>query len=128
MNSKILKEFGIKQEVFYADFNWDTVLKVSQNNKLKITALPKYPSVKRDLALLLNKEIAFKDLYNAAFQSEKQLLKEVDLFDVDKYSNMSIAKLRNAVLTKEQVNLLLEAESAKENPRATAFTILEAQL
>ncbi len=82
VSPKILKEFGIKQEVFYADFNWDTVLKVSQNNKLKVAALPKYPSVKRDLALLLNKEVAFKDLYNAAFQSEKKLLKEVDLFDV----------------------------------------------
>ncbi|ANW95209.1 phenylalanine--tRNA ligase subunit beta [Wenyingzhuangia fucanilytica] len=82
VSPKILKEFGIKQEVFYADFDWDTILKISQNNKLKVTALPKYPLVKRDLALLLNKEIAFKDLYNAAFQSEKQLLKEVDLFDV----------------------------------------------
>ena len=82
VSPKILKEFGIKQEVFYADFDWDTILKISQNNKLKVTALPKYPLVKRDLALLLNKEVAFKDLYNAAFQSEKQLLKEVDLFDV----------------------------------------------
>ncbi|NIJ44708.1 phenylalanyl-tRNA synthetase beta chain [Wenyingzhuangia heitensis] len=82
VSPKILKEFGIKQEVFYADFNWDTVLKVSQNNKLKVTPLPKYPSVKRDLALLLDKNVAFKDLYNTAFQSEKQLLKEVDLFDV----------------------------------------------
>jgi len=82
VNPKILKEFGIKQEVFFADFNWDTVLKVSQNNKLKINLLPKYPSVKRDLALLLDKEVAFKDLYTAAFQSEKSLLKEVDLFDV----------------------------------------------
>lgn len=79
---KILKEFGIKQPVYYADFNWDTILKVSQNNKLKVNTLPKYPLVKRDLALLLNNSVAFKDLYNAAFQAEKQLLKEVDLFDV----------------------------------------------
>ncbi|WP_010136015.1 phenylalanine--tRNA ligase subunit beta [Ochrovirga pacifica] len=82
VSPKILKEFGIKQPVFYADFNWDTVLKVSQNKKMKVSPLPKYPLVKRDLALLLNKEVAFKDLYNAAFQSEKNLLKEVDLFDV----------------------------------------------
>jgi len=82
VNPKILKELGIKQEVFYADFNWDTILKISQNNKLKVNLLPKYPSVKRDLALLLDKDIAFRDIYNAAFQSEKQLLKEVDLFDV----------------------------------------------
>ena len=82
VDAKILKTFGIKQEVYFADFNWDNILKVSQNNKIKVTALPKYPEVKRDLALLLNKEVAFKDLYNTAFQSEKNLLKEVDLFDV----------------------------------------------
>lgn len=82
VSPKILKEFGIKQPVFYADFNWDTILKVSQNNKMKVSPLPKYPLVKRDLALLLNNEVAFKDLYNAAFQSEKKLLKDVDLFDV----------------------------------------------
>ncbi|MGY5352796.1 phenylalanine--tRNA ligase subunit beta [Wenyingzhuangia sp. IMCC45533] len=82
VSPRILKEFGIKQEVFYADFNWDTILKISQNNKLKVTPLPKYPSVKRDLALLLDDSVAFKDLYHAAFQSEKKLLKEVDLFDV----------------------------------------------
>ena len=92
VSPKILKEFGIKQEVFYADFDWDTILKVSQNNKLKVAALPKYPLVKRDLALLLNKEVAFKDLYNAAFQSEKQLLKEVDLFDVYEGNNLPEGK------------------------------------
>jgi len=82
LSPKILKTFGIKQEVYFANFNWDNILKVSQNNKIKVSALPKYPEVKRDLALLLNKDIAFKDLYNTAFQSEKNILKEVDLFDV----------------------------------------------
>ncbi|MEN8765416.1 MAG: phenylalanine--tRNA ligase subunit beta [Wenyingzhuangia sp.] len=82
VNPKVLKEFGIKQQVFYADFDWDTLLKVSQSKKLKVKSLPKYPSVKRDLALLLDQGVAFKDLYHAAFQSEKSLLKEVDLFDV----------------------------------------------
>ncbi len=89
---KILKEFGIKQEVFYADFNWDAILKVSQNNKLKVNLLPKYPSVKRDLALLLADDVAFKDVYNAAFQSEKKLLKEVDLFDVYEGDKLPVGK------------------------------------
>ncbi|MCK5678102.1 MAG: phenylalanine--tRNA ligase subunit beta [Flavobacteriaceae bacterium] len=82
VHSKILKDFGIKQEVLFADFNWDNILKNVGKKEIKIKALPKYPEVKRDLALLLNEDIKFIDLYNAAFQCEKKLLKDVDLFDV----------------------------------------------
>jgi len=78
----VLKEFGIKQEVIFADFNWDNIIKFSANKNIKITDLPKFPKVKRDLALLLDNKVEFKELYNSAFQSEKKLLKEVDLFDV----------------------------------------------
>ncbi len=78
----ILKEFGIKQEVIFADFNWDNVLENTGKKDVKVKALPKYPEVKRDLALLLDDEVKFSELYNAAFQSEKLLLKNVDLFDV----------------------------------------------
>ncbi|MCF6182612.1 phenylalanine--tRNA ligase subunit beta [Lutibacter sp.] len=82
VKKSILKEFGIKQEVLFADFNWENVLKLSGNSKLKIKLLPKYPSVKRDFALLLDKETTFNEIYNLAFQAERKLLKEVDLFDV----------------------------------------------
>jgi len=78
----ILSKFGIKQEVLFADFNWNNVLDYTGNKKIKVKPLPKYPEVKRDLALLLDEEIKFMDLYNAAFQSEKNFLKNVDLFDV----------------------------------------------
>ncbi|WP_299014160.1 phenylalanine--tRNA ligase subunit beta [uncultured Polaribacter sp.] len=78
----ILKEFGIKQQVLFADFNWDTILKLVGNKNVKVTDLPKFPVVKRDLALLLDTKTAFKEIYNLAFQTEKKLLKEVDLFDV----------------------------------------------
>ena len=78
----VLKEFGIKQEVLFADFNWETLLNLSGNKKIKVTDLPKFPSVKRDLALLLDQKTEFKEIYNLAFQSERKLLKEVDLFDV----------------------------------------------
>ncbi|MFQ3296661.1 MAG: phenylalanyl-tRNA synthetase beta chain [Patiriisocius sp.] len=78
----ILKEFGIKQEVLFADFNWGTILKLTGNKTLKVTDLPKFPAVKRDLALLLDVKTEFKEIYNLAFQSEKSLLKEVYLFDV----------------------------------------------
>ena len=78
----VLKEFGIKQEVIFADFNWDNILKLSSSKNIKVKDLPKFPEVKRDLALLLDNSVAFKELYNTAFQAEKNLLKEVDLFDV----------------------------------------------
>ncbi|MGY0425223.1 MAG: phenylalanine--tRNA ligase subunit beta [Polaribacter sp.] len=78
----ILKEFGIKQEVLFADFNWDAILKLTGNKKVKVAELLKFPAVKRDLALLLDAKTTFKEIYNLAYQSEKKLLKEVDLFDV----------------------------------------------
>jgi len=82
LKRSLLKEFGIKQEVLFADFNWDTILKITGNKNIKVADLPKFPAVKRDLALLLDAKIEFKEIYNLAFQSEKKLLKEVDLFDV----------------------------------------------
>jgi phenylalanyl-tRNA synthetase beta chain len=82
LKTGLLKEFGIKKEVLYADFNWDTILKLAGNKKMKVVGLSKFPPVKRDLALLLDAKIEFKEIYNLAFQSERNLLKEVDLFDV----------------------------------------------
>ncbi|OSY89370.1 phenylalanyl-tRNA synthetase subunit beta [Tenacibaculum holothuriorum] len=78
----ILKEFSIKQEVLFADFNWQNILGLVGKKKIKVTDLPKFPAVKRDLALLLDNKVEFKEIYNLAFQSERKLLKEVDLFDV----------------------------------------------
>ncbi|MHB0755301.1 phenylalanine--tRNA ligase subunit beta [Polaribacter sp. M15] len=93
----LLKEFGIKQEVLFADINWDTVQKFSGKKNVKVSNLAKFPSVKRDLALLLNTSIAFKEVYNLAFQSERKLLKEVDLFDVYEGDNLPEGKKSYAV-------------------------------
>lgn len=93
----LLKEFGIKQEVLYADINWDTVLKFSGKKNIKVSSLSKFPAVKRDLALLLNTTTAFKEVYNLAFQSERKLLKEVDLFDVYEGDNLPEGKKSYAV-------------------------------
>ncbi|PCH76295.1 MAG: phenylalanine--tRNA ligase subunit beta [Flavobacteriaceae bacterium] len=78
----ILKEFGIKQQVLFADFDWANLMKVSNKKNIKIEALPKFPSVKRDLALLVDEKITFTEIYNVAYQAERKLLKNVDLFDV----------------------------------------------
>ena len=76
----ILKHFDIKQEVFFADFNWSQILKML-DTKLKFVEIPKYPEVRRDLSLLLDKSISFESLYQTARQTEKQLLKNINLFD-----------------------------------------------
>ncbi|MBF7091643.1 phenylalanine--tRNA ligase subunit beta [Flavobacterium sp. ALJ2] len=87
----ILKHFGIKQEIFYADFNWDLILKIV-TGKIKYTEIPKYPEVRRDLALLIDKNITYDSIYNLAKQTEKTLLKDVNLFDVYEGKNLPEGK------------------------------------
>jgi phenylalanyl-tRNA synthetase beta chain len=82
VNKNILTKFGIKQEVFYADFDFNTILSHVKKENFSVTSLPKYPSVKRDLALLVDNEVSFKQVYNIAFQTENKFLEKVDLFDV----------------------------------------------
>lgn len=77
-----IKTFDIDQEVFYADFNYETLLKLIRDNHIQFKPVPKYPEVKRDLALLLDKSIQFKQIHDLAFKTEKKLLKNVRIFDV----------------------------------------------
>jgi phenylalanyl-tRNA synthetase beta chain len=111
----LLKEFGIKQEVLFADFNWDTILKITGNKNIKVTELPKFPAVKRDLALLLDVKTAFKEIYNLAFQSEKTLLKEVDLFDVYQGDKLPEGKKSYAVsfLIQDETKTLADKQIEK---------------
>jgi phenylalanyl-tRNA synthetase beta chain len=97
VQTSILKSFGIKQEVVYVDFNWDNVLKISSNKGIKVKSLAKFPAVKRDLSLLVDSTITFSEIYNLAFQSERKLLKEVDLFDVYEGSKLPANKKSYAV-------------------------------
>jgi phenylalanyl-tRNA synthetase beta chain len=91
VKKSILKHFGIKQEVFYADFNWAVVLKL-MSSKIKYTEIPKYPEVRRDLALLLDQNVTYDSIYTIARQTEKSLLKEVNLFDVYEGQNLPEGK------------------------------------
>ncbi|ABQ05989.1 phenylalanine--tRNA ligase subunit beta [Flavobacterium johnsoniae] len=81
VKKSILKHFGIKQDVYYADFNWDLVLKII-TGKIKYTEIPKYPEVRRDLALLIDEKTTYESIFNLARQTEKTLLKDINLFDV----------------------------------------------
>nr|WP_315202385.1 phenylalanine--tRNA ligase subunit beta [uncultured Flavobacterium sp.] len=91
VKKSILKHFGIKQEVLYADFNWATVLKL-MSSKIKYTEIPKYPEVRRDLALLVDQEVTYDTIYTIARQTEKSLLKNVNLFDVYEGQNLPEGK------------------------------------
>lgn len=82
VKSNISKQFGIKQEVIYADFNWGAMFQFIKKKTLKVSGLSKFPSVKRDFSLLLDKHITFDEIYNLAFKTDRKLLKSVDLFDV----------------------------------------------
>ena len=82
VDAKICKSFGVKKEVYYADFNWDLVLNLVLNTKIKYSEVSKFPSVKRDLSLLIDKKVTFKELLSIAKDTEKNILKSVNLFDV----------------------------------------------
>jgi phenylalanyl-tRNA synthetase beta chain len=91
VKKSILKNFGIKQEVFFADFNWALILKLI-STKIKYTEIPKYPEVRRDLALLIDQNVTYDSIYSVARQTEKTLLKDINLFDVYEGQNLPEGK------------------------------------
>ena len=117
VKKSILKHFDIKQEVFYADFNWNLILK-SLSNKIKFTDIPKYPEVRRDLSLMVDTTVAFDSIYNIARQTEKSLLKDINLFDVYEGKNLPEGKKSYAVsftiqdcsktLTEDQIDKIMK--------------------
>ena len=92
VKKKITKEFGIDAEVFYADFNWDAVLKQISTKNFKLKPIAKFQAAQRDFALLLDNSVRFGELQNAAFKTEKKFLKAVTLFDVYKGKNLPEGK------------------------------------
>jgi len=77
-----LKKLDISSDVFYADFDWDLIIRSVRNNKISYTEVSKFPSVRRDLSMLLNKDVTFEQLKQIAQKTDKSLLKEVNVFDV----------------------------------------------
>jgi len=97
VKKSVLKHFGISQNVLYADFNWDNVIEMAKHNKIKFKAIPKYPEVRRDFALLINDSITFENIHSIAKQTEKKLLKNINLFDVYEGENLPKGKKSYAV-------------------------------
>jgi len=97
VSGKILKTMDIDVPVFYADFDWEMLIAEASKNKIAYTEIPKYPAVKRDLALLIDKATSFAEIKTIAFNCEKNLLKSVSLFDIYEGKKMGADKKSYAV-------------------------------
>jgi phenylalanyl-tRNA synthetase beta chain len=82
LNKKVLEAMDIKQEVYAASFNWQAMWQAFRQNRTTIQAISRFPEVRRDLALIINKEITFAECEKVARKTEKELLRQVQLFDV----------------------------------------------
>lgn len=82
VSSKFLKKFDLEQPVYYADLNWNTLMQKRMKHKTAFAELPKFPSVRRDLALVMDKQVRFQQIEELAFKTERKILSDVGLFDV----------------------------------------------
>jgi phenylalanyl-tRNA synthetase beta chain len=82
LNKKLLNEFDIKQDVFVADINWEMAIKLLPKGDLSYRPVSKFPSVRRDLALVVDKEVSFEEMKSKALNAERKLLKSVGIFDI----------------------------------------------
>ena len=82
LNTKVLKSLGIKQSVFYADFHWQSIFKTVKQHDVQYQEVHKFPVVRRDLALVLDKSVKFESIEQVAYKAEKRILKSVNLFDI----------------------------------------------
>ena len=111
ISRKILKQADISADVFYADINWTNVMKAIRKNKVEYVELSKFPAVSRDLALLIDESVNFGQIVEIARQSEKKLLKKVELFDVYQGKNLPAGKKSYAV------NFILQDEQKTLNDK-----------
>lgn len=117
IKKSLLKSFDIKQEVLFADFNWDHILELVSRNDIAFRTIPKYPEVKRDFALLLDEHITFREIHDLALQTEKKLLKNINLFDVytgnklpegkKSYAVSFTLQNENSTLTDKQIDKIM---------------------
>lgn len=112
LNHKLLKTFDLQQPVYYADLDWQALMKAIRKNTLTFTDISKYPAVSRDLALLVDNNVEFAQIEHVAKQTEKKLLRRVELFDVYQGKNLPAGKKSYAV------NFILQDENKTLNDKA----------
>lgn len=111
VSRQLQKKAGIDNPVYFADLNWNAFMKLIRKNKVEFTEISKYPAVSRDLALLLDETIEFRQIEEIARQTEKKLLKSVELFDVYEGKNLPAGKKSYAV------NFILQDETKTLNDK-----------
>ena len=97
ISKKLLKQFGLENLVYYAELNWTALMKIAKKNEVLYTEVPKFPAVSRDLALLVDNSVEFAQIEQIARQTEKKLLKNVELFDVYEGDKLPAGKKSYAV-------------------------------
>jgi phenylalanyl-tRNA synthetase beta chain len=97
VNKRLILDFDIKNEVYYADFHWNRILIEISTHKISYSELPKYPEVRRDLSMVLEKSVKFEQLKNISLKAEKKLLKSIVLFDVYEGDKIEAGKKSYAV-------------------------------
>jgi len=97
VSPKISHLFDIDTAVYFAEMNWDALVKETEEHKVQFAEISRFPAVSRDLALLIDKEVTFAQIEKIALKSEKKLLKEVTLFDVYEGKNLPEGKKSYAV-------------------------------
>ena len=97
ITKKLLKQFGLDNPVYFAELNWTALMKVIKKNEVLYTEVPKFPAVSRDLALLVDNSVEFAQIEQIARQTEKKLLKRVELFDVYEGDKLPAGKKSYAV-------------------------------
>ncbi|MBO5634397.1 MAG: phenylalanine--tRNA ligase subunit beta [Bacteroidales bacterium] len=93
----LARKFDVKQPAFAAEINWNTLFKLVKRDKVAFKELPRFPEVRRDLALLLDESVSFADLYRSSFKAAKKLLKNVTLFDVYRGDKIPAGKKQYAL-------------------------------
>ncbi|MEI7663144.1 MAG: phenylalanine--tRNA ligase subunit beta [Bacteroidota bacterium] len=128
----VLKSFDFRQPVLYAEVNWDNLLKLVPVKNARYSELPKFPEVRRDLALLVDKAVTFEQIEQLAFQTEKKLLEKVGLFDVYEGDKLATGKKSYAVSfilqDKQKTLTVKEIEKAMERILKGLVNGLNAQL
>jgi phenylalanyl-tRNA synthetase beta chain len=97
ISGKYLEQFDISQNVYYGHIEWDLILRIIKNHTISFNELPKYPSARRDLALLLDRSIKFSQIREIALHTEKNLLRDINLFDVYESDSLGSNKKSYAV-------------------------------
>ena len=111
LSKKVLKAADIDRPVYYAELNWTLLMKAVRKNEVLYSEISKYPAVSRDLALLVDEKVEFADIEQIARQTEKKLLKSVELFDVYEGKNLPEGKKSYAV------NFILQDETKTLNDK-----------